>query len=154
MMRRLLMLGAVAALGAAGLATFLGSNSMGWFDSSRKDLGRLLGEHAAVLLDDSARTAAWSPDSNFKPQNFYMLRDMDEATFRRAATRVGLPVGPAPAATDSVWRLPTGVTLPGWLADALPAGAGLQCSGTLGGAAVWMRWYQGHAYVVALVSGA
>lgn len=153
MKRRHLVLGAATVLGAAGLASWYGRRSMGWFDSTRRDLQQLLGDSGAVWLDDSARLAAWSPDPNYKPQAYYLLRPMDEAAFRRAADLGGLAVVLAPPVEQAVWRLPAGVKLPGWQADSLPPGTGLQALGTLGSVAVAARWHQGHAYLVATVTG-
>ena len=154
MNRRLLALGGTGLLAVAGFASYFGSHNMGWFDSSRKDLARLLGVHAAALMDDSTHLAAWSPDTNYKPQSYYAVRDMDEAAFRNTAARVSLQVAAVPAVVDAIWRLPAGVALPGWSADSWPLGAGLQFNGTVGGAAVWMRWHQGRSCLVVLVSGA
>ena len=127
---------------------------MGWFDSTRRDLQQLLGAAGAPWLDDSARLAAWSPDLNYKPQAYYLLRPMDEAAFRQAVGSGGLAVVPVPPVEQAVWRLPAGVSLPGWQADSLPAGTGLQAQGTFGSMAVAVRWAHGQAYLVATVSGA
>ncbi|MET0333892.1 MAG: hypothetical protein ABW190_06445, partial [Rhizobacter sp.] len=69
------------------------------------------------------------------------------------AQRVSLPVAPTPAFAEAVWRLPPGVTAPDWKAPEVPAGAGLQASGPVGGTVLSMRWHQGHAYIVAKVAG-
>jgi hypothetical protein len=143
---------AVVSVAAAFAAFFAWMAAMGWFNSDRSDLRRLLGPTAAILADDSARLAAWAPDSNYKPTSYYLLQMLDEAAFRQQVDAVGLSVGPSPASAEAVWRLPEGVVLQGWAADEVPPGAGLQASGTLGGMAVWLRWHQGQAYTVAWVS--
>lgn len=152
--RRRLALGAVVALAGAGGVALFGRRFMQIFDSTRGDLQQLLGAAGAAWLDDSAQISAWSPpDLNYKPQAYYLMRNMDEAAFRAAAAQVGLEVVPAPPLEQAVWRLPNGVTLLGWRADSLPPGAGLQIGGSVGQAAVSARWHQGLAFLVVTVSG-
>ena len=153
MKRQHLALGAAAVL-AAGLAGCIGISSMGWFDSTRRDLQQFRGASGAAWLDNSARLLAWSPDPNYKPQADYLLSTMDEAAFRRAAGSGGLALVPVPPIEQGVWRLPAGVSLSGGQADSLPPGAGLQAQGTVGMVAVAACWHQGHAYLVATALGA
>jgi hypothetical protein len=140
-----------AALAAAGTVAYLGIRQMGFFSSTERDLRRLLGPGGE--LADDARIAGHAPDPNYKARTFYLLRRLDEAAFRDLAQRVGLGVAPTPKTADAVWRLPEGVVLPGWSAADVPAGTGLQANGNVGSAAVWLRWHQGSAYIVALAVG-
>ena len=55
---------------------------------------------------------------------------------------------PSPEASEAIWRLPAGMTLPGWAADAVPPSAALQARGGVGETVAWMRWYQGQLFVV------
>lgn len=139
------------ALGLAAIAVVAASSweSTMFGSGDRGRLRTLLGSDGALLVDD-ATVAAWQPDENYVPKRFHALRALDEATFRRLAAQVGLKVGPSPAAEEAIWRLPEGVTLAGWRApDAPPAGA-LQASGQVGTAGVWLRWFDGTMYMVAL----
>jgi hypothetical protein len=130
-----------------GLAYILqqGVNPMSWFNHQGADLRRLLGSTAADW-SEGARIAMWQPDANYKPQCYYILREVDEAGFRRMAAVAGLTVAPAPAVVEAVWRLPAGVQLDGW-SDTAPVGA-LQARGMVGAAAVWLRWSAGWVSIV------
>lgn len=149
--RRAVVIGAVAA--AAGFALYPGLTDMAWMRSHHQDLRRLLGSPGDALVSDEARIAAWAPDANYQPQGYYLLRAIDEPGLRALAQRVGLVLAPPTTGHEAVWRLPQGVELAGWAADALAPGTGLQSRGTLGGAAVWLRWHQGQAFIVVLPSG-
>ena len=150
--RGMLAAGSLAAALAVLVTLFTGMTPMGWFNSDRSDLQRLLGPTASLLADERAQLVAWSPDSNYKPKGYYLIQPLGEVAFRQQARTVGLSVNPSPANAEAVWLLPDSVVLPGWAAADVPPGAGLQASGTLGGMAVWLRWYQGQAYTVAWVS--
>lgn len=147
--RRAVVIAAVAA--AAGFALYPGLTDMGWMRSDHQDLRRLLGSPGDALVSDDSRIAAWTPDANYRPQGYYLLRALDEPGLRALAGQTGLSLSPSGAA-EAVWRLPAPLKLPGWAADQLAPGAGLQARGTLGGAAVWLRWYQGQAFLVVLPS--
>jgi hypothetical protein len=142
-----------ALLGAALAATvvltaYTGFAYMGWTTDHRKDLARLLGPAGAALLD-GASLGAWQPDLNYKPQSYYATRAVDEPGFRKLAADAGLAVRATPQAVEGIWQLPPDVALKEWAPSAVPPGAGLQANGTVGEAAVWMRWYRDRAYVVA-----
>lgn len=134
-----------------GLGLYLGWMNMTWFSSDMKDLERMLGPTGATLIEDS-RLKAWQPDLNAKPQTYYLQRDLGEAAFRRLAGQAGLGVASVPAVAEAVWRLPPDLAFPGWAAAAVPPGAGLQAGGSVGEAAVWLRWYDGMAYLVVVPS--
>ncbi|MDD4881616.1 MAG: hypothetical protein PHX10_08575 [Gallionellaceae bacterium] len=138
----------VVLLGVFLLAWF-GLAEMGFFMSEKSELKRLLGEGGAGLID-GAEVVAWGLDPDHKPDAYYALRGMDEGGFRRLATQAGLPVVPASALAEAIWKLPEGVKLPGWAAPSLPAGEGLQARGGMGDANVWLRWHAGKLYIVAL----
>ncbi len=142
-----------AAVAAAGFALYPGMTDMGWFRPHHQDLRRLLGSPGDALVSDEARIAAWAPDANYRPQAYYLLRAIDEPALQALARQTGLGLAPPGSGQEAVWRLPQGVALDGWAADALAPGAGLQARGTLGGAAVWLRWHQGQAFIVVLPSG-
>jgi hypothetical protein len=133
-------------------ATFyIGRSSMHWNNSHLQDLRRLLTSSGAILVED-ADISAWEPDANYKPQAYYFLRAMDEASFARLAKQIGITAAPTPEVTEGIWRLPGGLGLQGWIAQDIPPGSGQQASGTVGAAAVWLRWYRGQMYGVVLPS--
>jgi hypothetical protein len=136
---------------ALGLGAYLGWMNMGWGNSEMKDLKRLLGPVGAALVED-CELVAWQPDLNAKPQAYYLRRRVDEAAFRGLAGQAGFTVAPVPALVEAVWRLPPDLAFPGWAAATVPPGAGLQASGSVGEAAVWLRWHDGAAYMVMLPS--
>ncbi len=141
----------LALLTVVGGGAFLGLTQMGLFNSHQRDFRRLLGREGASLADDSA-IAAWAPDPNYQPLAYYLQRDLDEAGFRQLASQTGLTVAPTPEVAEAVWRLPAGLAVAGWSAQDIPPGAGLQVSGTVAAAAVWLRWYRGKAYIVVQTS--
>lgn len=139
---------------AAGPAAYWGGSR--WMTHRHADaagLRQLLGDAAEPLLGADATLAAWTPDANYRPQAWYALRPIDEAALHRLAAQQQLVLRPPPAAPEAVWLLPAGVVLPGWRAATLPPEGTLQARGTLGQAAVWLRWHGGMLYLVALVSG-
>lgn len=133
-------------------ATAVVLTDMGFFTSDKTELKRLLGAPAAVWVDE-ARLQSWSLDPDHKPPAYYLLREMDEATFRRLAGQSGLAVVPSTALAEAVWRLPDGVHLSGWNAPEVPGGAGLQAQGRLGAANVWLRWHAGRLSMVVRRAG-
>lgn len=138
-------------LGAA-LAIFLvGYMQMIWINQHEREIRHLLGPKGEGLLQD-AQIVAWQPDLNYKPQAYYVVRSADEAGFRRLALQGNLPVIPSPEALEGVWQLPDGLQVRGWTPHNVPPRAGLQASGTIGAGAVWLRWYQGHMFLVVLPS--
>lgn len=144
---RRLWLGALAS-GVMGAGLYFGKTDMGWMTSSKRDdLVRLLGAQGEALVGDAA-IAAWVPDPNYKPRSYHLVRALDEAAFRRLAGQAGLAVAASPAVVEGVWRLPDGVTLPGWAAPDVPPGAGLQVHGPVGSTQLWWRWHQGQAFMV------
>jgi len=139
---------------AAGPAVYWGGQR--WMDHHHTDaagLRQLLGAAAEPLLGWDATLAAWVPDANYRPQAWYAMRPLDAAALHRLAAQQQLVLRPPPAAAEALWQLPAGVVLPGWRAATLPAEGTLQARGTLGQAAVWLRWHGGTLYLVALVSG-
>ena len=89
--------------------------------SDRRELEQLVG---APLAHDTQVTS-WQPNPDLKPSAYYGVRKLDEAGFRRLAGAVGLTPTPSAGIAEAVWRLPVGVTLKGWAAPSVPAGAGL-----------------------------
>ena len=138
----------IAFAAAVALIVYTGFAYMGWTSDHRKELAGLLGPAGTALLD-GASVAAWQPDANYKPQSYHATRSVDEAGFRELAASAGLAVRPTPQAVEGIWQLPPDVTVKEWAPSAVPPGAGLQASGTVGQAAVWMRWYRDRAYLVA-----
>jgi hypothetical protein len=136
------------ALAAVAFIVYSGQSYMGWNSDHRSDLERLLGPTGAVVADGAA-VAAWQPDPDYKPQGYYATRAVDEAGFRKLAGSVALKVGPTPQVVEGIWQLPPGLSVKDWAPSAVPPGMGLQASGTVGQAAVWMRWYRDKAYIVA-----
>ena len=114
--------------------------------SDRRELEQLVG---APLAHDTQVTS-WQPNPDLKPSAYYAVRKLDEAGFRRLAGAVGLTPTPSAGIAEAVWRLPVGVTLKGWAAPSVPAGAGLDARGSVGGANVWLRWHEGTVFLVAL----
>ena len=119
----------------------------------RRELRRLLGSAGAAIAPDDAAIAAWAPDPDHQPQQYHLLRALDEAAFRALARQAGLALQPSPQGREAIWRLPAGVSLAGWAADAVPPGAGLQAQGAVGETVTWMRWHRGQLFVVVLRAG-
>ena len=94
--------------------------------------------------------AAWAPDPNYAPRQYRLMYDVDEAGFRLLARQVGLAVQATPEATEALWRLPAGVAMTGWTADAVPPGAGLQAQGAVGMTVTSMRWHKQQLFIVVL----
>lgn len=101
---------------------------------------------------EDATVVAWVPDSNYKPQAYYLHRSLDETMFRHLAKQAGLSIVPSPDVVEAIWRLPVGLNFPGWTPEDIPPNAGIQTSGTVGTVAVWVRWYNGNMFLVALPS--
>lgn len=117
----------------------------------RGELKALLGEGGATIAE-GADITAWQPSLDYKPKAYYWMRSLDEPDFRALVTRAGFLLGPVPAVPEGVWTLPPDIKFAGWTPQAVPAGAGLQANGNLGRAAVWLRWFDGRMYAVALRS--
>lgn len=141
-----------AVIVAAGFALYPRLTDMSSTRTHQREIRRLLGGAGDDMVTDDTRLAAWLPDPNYKPQAYYLVRPLDEPALRALAQRRGLSLAPSAATTEAIWRLPAGLVLPGWAADAVPPGAGLQAQATLGSAAVWLRWHQGLAYIVVMPS--
>ena len=142
-----------AAAVAAVFALYPEVTNMSSSRSHLREVRRLLGRAGEAIAPDDASIAAWAPDPNYKPQQYHLLRPMDEAAFRALAQQGGLTVSPTPEAKEAIWRLPAGVSLAGWAADTVPPGAGLQARGGVGETVTWMRWHQGQLFVVVLPAG-
>jgi len=138
----------MALLGVLWMAS-AGLNDMGFFSSDKRDLQRLLGEQGAPLVD-GAEIVTWQPDPDHKPRAYYALRSVDEAGLRRLAGPLGVALEPNPAVEVAVWKLPPGVSLPGWAAAAMAPGSGLQAQGGVPGANFWLRWQGGRLFVVVM----
>ena len=92
------------------------------FDQEKTQLANILGSVAAPWLDGAA-IVAWTPDPNYKPQAYFVVREMSEDEFRAWATAADLRVSAAPAVPSGVFVLPTGVGVGRWLlADGDSAG--------------------------------
>jgi hypothetical protein len=113
--------------------------------SDRRELEQLVG---TPLTRDTELTS-WQFSPDYKPTEYYGVRKLDEAGFRRLVSAVGLTPKASAGIAEAVWRLPAGVTLKGWAAPSVPAGAGLDARGTVGGAIVWLRWHEGTMFLVA-----
>ena len=137
-----------AAAVAAVFAFYPEVTDMGSSRSHLREVRRLLGSAGEAIAPDDTAIAAWAPDANYKPKQYRLLRPMDEPAFRALAQQAGLAVQQSPEASEAIWRLPAGVTLAGWAADAVPPGAALQARGGVGETVTWMRWHQGQLYVV------
>ncbi|TCJ14668.1 hypothetical protein EZJ19_09480 [Parasulfuritortus cantonensis] len=136
---------AVVALAVAvGLAGFIQ-----WQHGPAGELRRLLGPDGRALAG-GARLAAWQPDPDARPMGYYLQRRLDAAACRALATSTGLVPAPVPALAEAVWRLPAGLDFPGWVAPAATPGRAVQASGRVGQAVVWLRCYDGNAYLVVL----
>lgn len=122
-------------------------NDMGFFSSSKSELKYLLGDASSLLVDD-AEIAAWQPDPNYKPSEYYVQRTMDRAGFLHLAEQLKLPVTPTTALKEATWTLPPEMDLPAWNAQAATPGAGLETQSSLGSAIIWLRWYEGTMYLV------
>ena len=142
-----------AAAVAAVFAIYPEVTDMSSTRSHLREVRRLLGSAGEAIAPDDAAIAAWSPDANYKPKQYRLLRAMDEAAFRALAQQAGLAVQATPEASEAIWRLPAGVTLAGWTADAVQPGAGLQARGGVGETVTWMRWHQGLVFVVVTPAG-
>lgn len=118
--------------------------------SHLREVRRLLGPVAEHLAPDDAVIAAWAPDPNYAPRQYRLMYDVDEAGFRLLARQVGLAVQATPEATEALWRLPAGVAMTGWTADAVPPGAGLQAQGAVGMTVTSMRWHKQQLFIVVL----
>ena len=129
--------------------TGAGLIDMGFFSSDKRDLQRLLGDRGAALVE-GAEIATWQPDPDHKPSTYYALRSLDEAGLRKLAAHLNMTVAPIPALEEAIWKLPPGVSLPGWAASAVAPGAGLQAQATLGSGNTWLRWHGGQLFVVVL----
>jgi hypothetical protein len=139
-----------AAAVAAVFALYPEVTNMSSSRTHLREVRRLLGRAGEAVASDDASIAAWEPDPNYKPQQYHLVRKLDEASFRALAQQAGLAVQASPQASEAIWRLPAGVTLAGWAADAVPPGAALQARGGVGEAVLWLRWYQGQLFVVVL----
>jgi hypothetical protein len=139
-----------AATVAAVFAFYPKVTDMSSSRSHLREVRRLLGRAGEAIAPDDATIAAWAPDPNYKPQQYHLLRPLDEAAFRALAQQAGLAVQASPTASEAIWRLPAGVALPGWTADAVPPGAALQARGAVGETVTWMRWHQGQAFIVVM----
>ena len=137
-----------AAAVAAVFAIYPKVTDMSSSRSHLREVRRLLGSAGEAIAPDDTAIAAWAPDANYKPQQYNLVRSVDEAAFRTLAQRAGLAVQATPEAREAIWQLPAGVTLAGWSADAVPPGAGLQARGGVGETVTWMRWHQGQLFVV------
>lgn len=133
------------------LIVILGYVKMGWIGNHGQDLRNLLAPAGEALVQDAA-IVAWEPDANYKPQAYYVVRSIDESMFRRLVQLVNLPVVPSPDVAEGIWQLPVGLKLHDWTPQDVPPSAGLQASGTVGASAVWLRWYRGKMFLVALPS--
>ena len=139
----------IAAAGGAAVLVF--GLALTGRNTSAEHLGelqRLLGDAGAAIARDDMAIAAWTPDPDHKPQQYRLLRSVDEAGFRAMAQQAGLVVQATPQATEAIWRLPAGVALAGWAADTVPPGAGLQARGAVGETVTWLRWHQGRLFAV------
>jgi hypothetical protein len=128
-------------------AILIGGASVGWFNSSDRDLQRLLGASGAGWLDH-AQVAAWQPDPNLKPVSYFVRRSIDEAAFRQLASDSHLTVVPSATSPEAIWQLPAGATIAGWGAANIPAGGGLDARGSVGEVTLFARWYDGQAWLV------
>ena len=142
-----------AAAVAAVFAIYPKVTDMSSSRSHLREVRRLLGSAGEAIAPDDTAIAAWAPDANYKPKQYRLLRPMDEAAFRALVQKVGLAVQPSPEASEAIWRLPAGMTMAGWAADAVPPGAALQARGGVGETVTWMRWHQGQLFVVVLPAG-
>jgi len=129
----------------------LGQTKMGWLNSDRREVQKMLGADGKALVGD-ATIKAWQPDANYKPQSYYLLRELGEQSFRQLAEQAGLEIRPSPEVVEAVWELPEDIKLQDWAPLDVPPTNGLQASGTVGAAALWMRWYQDQLFMVALRS--
>ena len=143
--------GGVVIASIISIIVLFGYAHMEWIGNHRQDLRNLLAPNGEVLVQDAA-IVAWEPDANYKPQAYYLVRSLEEAIFRRLAKQANLTVVPSPEVAEGVWQLPAGLKLHGWTPQDVPPSAGLQASGTVGTAAVWLRWYRGKMFLVALPS--
>lgn len=142
-----------AAAVAAVFAIYPKVTDMSSSRSHLREVRRLLGSAGEAIAPDDTAIAAWAPDANYKPKQYRLLRPMDEAAFRALVQQVGLAVQPSPEASEAIWRLPAGMTMAGWAADAVPPGAALQARGGVGETVTWMRWHQGQLFVVVTPAG-
>ena len=142
-----------AATVAAVFAFYPKVTEMSSTRSNLREVRRLLGGAGEAIATDDASIVAWAPDPNYKPKQYRLLLSVDEAGFRALAQQAGLAVQTSPEVAEAIWRLPAGVALAGWSADAVPPGAALQAHGALGETITWMRWHRGQLFVVVLPAG-
>lgn len=116
-------------------------------NESHNELVALLGPAGQSLIA-SAQIAAWSPDANYKPMAYYLIRALDEAQFQSMASSAGMVPKPAPRVADATWQLAPGVSLSDWTVRPMPPEGALQFQGPMGQAMVWVRWQGGQAFMV------
>jgi hypothetical protein len=131
------------AAATVGLGIVFGDAFVGY----ERDLQRLLGPGSSAWLEH-AQVAGWQPDPNFKPVTYFVRRRADEAIFRRLAGESKLAVRPSAAVPEAIWQLPADMAFPGWAADKVPAGAGLDVRGSIGDAMIFARWYADDLWLV------
>lgn len=119
--------------------------------SSTQQLAQLMGATGALLIK-SARVTAWQPDPDHQPAGYYLVGAGDEAEWQRLNESMGLSTGANGPRGPGIWRLPPGLEMPDWAASDLPAEPAHQSHGTVGTAAVWLRWHGNTIYAVVMPS--
>jgi hypothetical protein len=119
-----------------------------WRSGSDRDaLAGILGSAASTWLAE-AEIVAWTPDPNFKPRSYYVVRQMSEDDFRVWAAAAKLRVSDGPGIPSGVFVTPEGVKLTRWVRKAEAGADGLDAQGTTDRAAIWSRWQRGFGFTV------